>query len=62
MIDGTLSTLDAKVAKKVMERAVLGLCADKLVVFVTHDLDHAAQMETVMYLKGKGKPLQVMSA
>lgn len=45
-----------------MERAVLGLCANKLVVFVTHDLDHAAQMETVIYLQGKDKPPQVMNA
>ena len=42
LIDGTLSSLDAKISKKVMKRAVLGLCAQKCVVFVTHDLDHAA--------------------
>ena len=52
LIDCTLSSLDAKIAKIVMERAVLGLCADKCVVFVTHDLDHAAQMDSVIYLKG----------
>lgn len=52
LIDGTLSSLDAKIAKKVMDRVVLGLCEDKLVVFVTHDLDHAAQMDSVIYLKG----------
>jgi len=39
LIDGTLGSLDQKTSKKVMERAVLGLCADKLVVFVTHDLN-----------------------
>ena len=38
LIDGTLSSLDAKIAKLVMERAVLGLCADKCVVFVTQIL------------------------
>ena len=42
MIDCTLSSLDSKVSKKVMDRAVIGLCRDKLVLFVTHDLDHAA--------------------
>lgn len=35
-----------------MEKAILGLCADKLVVFVTHDLDQAAQMDSIIYLKG----------
>ena len=48
MIDCTLSSLDAKVSKKVMERAVFDLCKDKLVIFVTHDLDHAAQMDKVI--------------
>ena len=52
LIDGTLGSLDAKISKKVMERVVMGICADKLVVFVTHDLDHAAQMDTVIYIKG----------
>lgn len=43
LIDGTLGSLDSKIAKKVMERAVLGhFCESKSVVFVTHDLDHAA--------------------
>ena len=50
MIDCTLSSLDAKVSKKVMDRAVNGLCRDKLVLFVTHDLDHAAQMDQVICL------------
>ena len=52
LIDGTLSSLDAKIAKSVMERVVFDLCADKCVVFVTHDLDHASQMDSVIYLKG----------
>ncbi len=42
LVDGTLSSLDAATSKQVMEKAILGLCADKLVVFVTHDLDQAA--------------------
>ena len=58
LIDGTLSSLDSKVAKKVMERAVLRLCQDKLVIFVTHDLDHAAQMDSVIYFKGDGQPTE----
>lgn len=61
LIDGTLSSLDAKIAKLVMERAVLGLSADKCVVLVTHDLDHAAQMDSVIYLKGSLKKPKIMS-
>ena len=49
MIDCTLSSLDAKVSKEVMERAVLELCKDKTVIFVTHDLDHASQMDRMIY-------------
>ena len=52
MIDCTLSSLDAKVSKKVMERAIIDLCKDKLVIFVTHDLDHASQMDKVIYMSG----------
>ena len=52
LIDGTLSSLDAKIAKLVLERAILGLCAQKCVVLVTHDLDHASQMQSIIYLKG----------
>ena len=39
LIDSTLASLDAKISKKVMERAILGMCSEKLVVLVTHDLD-----------------------
>lgn len=62
MIDCTLGSLDAKVSKKVMERAVFDLCRDKLVIFVTHDLDHAAQMDKVVYLSGDQAPAQILSA
>ena len=39
LIDATLSSLDQKTSKKVMERALLGLCSSKAVVYVTHDLE-----------------------
>ena len=44
-----------------MERAVLRLCQDKLVIFVTHDLDHAAQMDSVIYFKGDGQPTEYLT-
>ena len=62
MIDCTLSSLDAKVSKKVMERAVFDLCKDKLVLFVTHDLDHAAQMDQVISIESDLTSPQIMSA
>ena len=61
LIDGTLSSLDAKIARLVMERVVFGICADKCVVFVTHDLDHAAQMDHVVYLKGDHSEPNIMN-
>ena len=45
LIDSTFGSLDAKVAKKVMQRAVFDLCADKLVILVANDLDHAKEMD-----------------
>ena len=53
LIDGALGTLDVKIAKKVMDNAVLGLCHDKLVILVTHDLDQAARLDSVIYLREK---------
>ena len=41
LIDSSLSTLDAKVSSKVLQEAILELCEDKLVIFVTHDLNQA---------------------
>ena len=40
LIDGTLSSLDSLVARKVLENAIKGeLCSDKVVFLVTYDLD-----------------------
>ena len=62
LIDSSLSTLDAKVSKKVLQRGIFDLCEEKLVIFVTHDLNHASQMDYVIHLEGAGKQSKVMDA
>ena len=61
LIDGSLGTLDANVSSQVLDRAIFGLCRDKLVLFVTHNLEHAAMMDQVIYLKGKGVSGRLMN-
>jgi len=40
LLDGSLSCLDAKVARKILENAIKGeICRDKVVFLVTYDLD-----------------------
>jgi len=56
LIDGTLSSLDSRVARKVMQRAIKGLCSEKLIFFVTYDLDQAAEMDHVMFLSERQEP------
>lgn len=53
LIDSTLSSLDAKVARLVMDRAILGLCANKLVMMVTYEVDQALEMDHVVYMQGR---------
>ena len=60
LIDATLSSLDQKTSKNVMQRAILGLCSSKAVVYVTHDLDQAAQMDKIIYVKGNLEAPQVL--
>ena len=62
LIDSSLSTLDSRVSSKVLKRAINKLCQDKLVFFVTHDLNHAAQMDHVIYMQDKGKQSLVLNA
>jgi hypothetical protein len=39
LIDGSLSALDARVAREIMEKSIKGLCKDKIVFLITYDLD-----------------------
>jgi ABC-type transport system involved in cytochrome bd biosynthesis fused ATPase/permease subunit len=51
LIDGTLSSLDAKVARHVFEYGIKDLSRDKIVMMVTYDLDQAAEMDYVMFME-----------
>ena len=61
LIDCTLGSLDQKTSKEVMDKAILGLCADKLLVYVTHDLEQAAQMDTVIFIQEEKVAPRVLS-
>ena len=51
LIDSTLSSLDARVTRQVMERAIKGgVPAEKIVLMVTNDLDLAGEMDQVLYV------------
>ena len=56
LIDSTLSSLDSKVARKVLDNTIFGLCKDQLVLFVTHDLDVAKEMDRVVYIQSDRSP------
>lgn len=52
LIDGSLSALDARVARQIMDNGIIkGLCRDKIVIMVTYDLDQAAEMDYVMLME-----------
>jgi ABC-type transport system involved in cytochrome bd biosynthesis fused ATPase/permease subunit len=52
LIDGSLSALDSRVARHIMDHAINGsLCRDKIVMLVTYDLDQAAEMDLVMLIE-----------
>ena len=52
LIDGSLSALDARVARHILDNALKGeLCRDKIVLMITYDLDQAAEMEHVLLVK-----------
>ena len=44
-----------------MERAILEQSESKLVIMVTHDLDLAAQMDTIVYMRGGVETPTVMN-
>eukprot|EP00351_Strombidinopsis_sp_SopsisLIS2011_P006020 CAMPEP_0116875756 /NCGR_PEP_ID=MMETSP0463-20121206/7826_1 /TAXON_ID=181622 /ORGANISM="Strombidinopsis sp, Strain SopsisLIS2011" /LENGTH=125 /DNA_ID=CAMNT_0004521935 /DNA_START=1797 /DNA_END=2174 /DNA_ORIENTATION=+ len=54
LIDGTLSSLDARVSKLCLDKGIKTLCKDKTVILVTYDLDQAQQMDYVMLMKDGG--------
>ena len=63
LIDGTLSSLDSRVAASILKEMRLdGLMADKLVVLVTYDLDQAERMDWVIHMGSGGEVAANMSA
>ena len=56
LIDGTLSSLDARVSAKILEEIKQGeLFADKIVLMITYDLDQAQQLDWVLHISDDGK-------
>ena len=51
LIDGALSSLDARVAKHILDHAIKGLLADKLVFLVTYDISLAQLLDYVLLMK-----------
>ncbi len=51
LIDGALSALDSRVARELMEKAIKGICKNKIVFLITYDLDQAAEMDYVMLME-----------
>ena len=55
LVDGTLASLDAKVARQVLENVIKGdLCEDKIVFLVTYDLDQASEMDYILHVDDDG--------
>ena len=55
MIDGTLSSLDSRVSKRIIQEINSGdIFKDKIVLMVTYDLDQAEQMDYVLMLNPDG--------
>ena len=55
LIDGTLSSLDSKVASNILQEIKHGeLFAKKIVLMVTYDLDQASQLDWVLHISDKG--------
>jgi ATP-binding cassette subfamily C (CFTR/MRP) protein 4 len=62
LIDGTLSSLDARVSAKILEEIKNGeLFQDKIVLMVTYDLDQAQQLDWVIHLSDDGAIQDSMS-
>lgn len=55
LIDGTLSSLDSRVASNILNEIKNGeLFADKIVLMVTYDLDQASQLDWVLHISDTG--------
>ena len=62
LIDGTLSSLDARVSAKILDEIKQGdLFADKIVLMITYDLDQAQQLDWVLHISDDGKLESSMS-
>ncbi len=52
LIDGSLSALDSRVSRHILNNAIKGdLCKDKIVLLITYDLDQASEMDKVMLIE-----------
>lgn len=55
LIDGTLSSLDARVSSDILTQIKQGdIFKNKLVILVTYDLDQAEQMDWVIHMSDDG--------
>lgn len=55
LIDGSLSSLDARVARQLLDNLVHGeITKDKIVVLVTYDLDQATEMDYILHVTDEG--------
>ena len=62
LIDGALSSIDARVSAKILEEIKNGeLFQDKIVLMVTYDLDQAQQLDWVIHLSDDGAIQDSMS-
>jgi ATP-binding cassette subfamily C (CFTR/MRP) protein 1 len=55
LIDGSLSSLDARVARQLLDSLVHGeITKGKIVVLVTYDLDQATEMDYILHVTDEG--------
>ncbi|VEU22711.1 DEKNAAC103792 [Brettanomyces naardenensis] len=54
LLDDVLSAVDAKVGKKIMEKCIMGLLADKTRILATHQLSLIGDADRMIFLNGDG--------
>lgn len=55
LIDGSLSSLDSRVARQILDNVLRGdITRDKIVVLVTYDLDQAKEMDYILNVTDQG--------